>query len=63
MPTSISIVTEPRAIAAVIGGGMFGGIAYWLIAGRWAGSWRQARYFACAVRIFSAKAENTPANR
>ena len=24
---------------AIIGGGMVGGIAYWLIAGRWAGSW------------------------
>lgn len=33
-------VTEPRAIAAVIGGGMVGGIFYWLSAGRWAGSWR-----------------------
>ncbi len=35
-------VTEPRAIAAVIGSGMVGGIAYWLSAGRWAGSWWQA---------------------
>ncbi len=45
---------------------MCGGIGYWLIAGRSAGSWRQRRerrYFACAVRIFSAKAEKTPANR
>jgi hypothetical protein len=33
-------VTEPRAIAAVIGCGMVGGIFYWLSAGRWAGSWR-----------------------
>jgi hypothetical protein len=24
---------------AVIGGGMVGGIFYWLSAGRWAGSW------------------------
>ncbi|MER8658903.1 hypothetical protein [Mesorhizobium sp. M0847] len=35
-------VTEPRAIAAVIGCGMVGGIFYWLSAGRWAGSWWQA---------------------
>jgi len=35
-------VTEPRAIAAVIGSGMVGGIFYWLSAGRWAGSWWQA---------------------
>ncbi|RJT39722.1 hypothetical protein D3227_12990 [Mesorhizobium waimense] len=32
-------VTEPRAIAAVIGCGMVGGIFYWFAAGRWAGSW------------------------
>ncbi|MFK0692175.1 hypothetical protein ACFX5Q_28880 [Mesorhizobium sp. IMUNJ 23033] len=32
-------VTDPRAIAAVIGCGMVGGIFYWLAAGRWAGSW------------------------
>jgi hypothetical protein len=36
-------VTNPRAIAAVIGCGMVGGIFYWLSAGRWAGSWRQVR--------------------
>ena len=35
-------VTDPRAIAAVIGCGMVGGIFYWLSAGRWAGSWWQA---------------------
>lgn len=35
-------VTGPRAIAAVIGCGMVGGIFYWLSAGRWAGSWWQA---------------------
>ncbi|TPJ36698.1 hypothetical protein FJ434_24740 [Mesorhizobium sp. B2-5-13] len=32
-------VTETSAIMAVIGGGMIGGIFYWLSAGRWAGSW------------------------
>ncbi|TPM27940.1 hypothetical protein [Mesorhizobium sp. B2-3-4] len=36
-------VTETGPIMAVIGGGMFGGIFYWLAAGRWAGSWRQDR--------------------
>ena len=35
-------VTDPHAIAAVIGCGMVGGIFYWLSAGRWAGSWWQA---------------------
>jgi hypothetical protein len=34
-----SDLTEPGAIAAVIGCGMVGGIFYWLSAGRWAGSW------------------------
>ncbi|MER9140212.1 hypothetical protein NKI20_28855 [Mesorhizobium sp. M0830] len=32
-------VTHTGAIMAVIGGGMVGGIFYWLSAGRWAGSW------------------------
>ncbi|TPK11220.1 hypothetical protein FJ872_21390 [Mesorhizobium sp. B2-5-9] len=32
-------VTEASAILAVLGGGMVGGIFYWLAAGRWAGSW------------------------
>ena len=35
-------ITDPRAIAAVIGCGMVGGIFYWLSAGRWAGSWWQS---------------------
>jgi hypothetical protein len=34
-------VTGTSAIMAVIGGGMVGGIFYWLSAGRWAGSWRK----------------------
>ncbi|MER8748221.1 hypothetical protein NKH57_02915 [Mesorhizobium sp. M1050] len=34
-------VTDISAIMAVIGGGMVGGIFYWLSAGRWAGSWWQ----------------------
>jgi hypothetical protein len=36
---SIFAVTDTSAIMAVIGGGMVGGIFYWLSAGRWAGSW------------------------
>ncbi|TPK58239.1 hypothetical protein FJ546_24445 [Mesorhizobium sp. B2-4-19] len=32
-------ITDTSAIMAVIGGGMVGGIFYWLSAGRWAGSW------------------------
>ena len=32
-------VRETSAIMAVVGGGMVGGIFYWLSAGRWAGSW------------------------
>ncbi|MER9332218.1 hypothetical protein [Mesorhizobium sp. M0488] len=32
-------VTDTSAMMAVIGGGMIGGIFYWLSAGRWAGSW------------------------
>jgi hypothetical protein len=35
-------VTNTSAVLAVIGCGMVGGIFYWLSAGRWAGSWRQA---------------------
>ncbi|OBQ63403.1 hypothetical protein [Mesorhizobium erdmanii] len=35
---SIFAVKETGAIMAVIGGGMVGGIFYWLAAGRWAGS-------------------------
>lgn len=35
-------IRDTSAIMAVIGGGMVGGIFYWLSAGRWAGSWRQA---------------------
>jgi hypothetical protein len=36
---TIFAVTDTSAIMAVIGGGMVGGIFYWLSAGRWAGSW------------------------
>ena len=35
-------VSNAGSMAAVIGCGMVGGIFYWLSAGRWAGSWRQA---------------------
>jgi hypothetical protein len=33
-------VTDSRFALALIGGGMCGGIAYWLVAGRLAGNWR-----------------------
>ena len=33
-------VTDPRFALGLIGGGMCGGIAYWLVAGRLAGNWR-----------------------
>jgi hypothetical protein len=33
-------ITYPRFALALIGGGMCGGIAYWLVAGRLAGNWR-----------------------
>lgn len=36
---SIFAVTDTSGIMAVIGGGMVGGVFYWLSAGRWAGSW------------------------
>ena len=31
---------DPRFWAAMLGGGISGGIAYWLVAGRLAGNWR-----------------------
>jgi hypothetical protein len=34
-------VTDPRFALALIGGGLCGGIAYWLVAGRLAGNWRE----------------------
>ena len=33
-------VTDPSLALALIGSGMCGGIAYWLVAGRLAGNWR-----------------------
>jgi hypothetical protein len=32
--------SDTRLSAAVIGGGIVGGLAYWLVAGRFAGNWR-----------------------
>jgi hypothetical protein len=40
---TIFAVRDPGAILAVIGGGIVGGLFYWLSAGRWAGSWWQGR--------------------
>lgn len=37
-----AVLANPGAAAAVLGSGLVGGIAYWLVAGRWAGSWRAA---------------------
>ena len=34
-------ITDPRFALALIGGGICGGIAYWLVAGRLAGNWRE----------------------
>ncbi len=34
-------VADPRFALGIIGGGMCGGIGYWLVAGRTAGSWRE----------------------
>jgi hypothetical protein len=35
-------LTRTPVALGIVGGGMVGGIAYWLTAGRWAGSWRSA---------------------
>jgi hypothetical protein len=32
--------SAPRFVGLMIGGGIVGGLAYWLCAGRWAGGWR-----------------------
>jgi hypothetical protein len=34
--------SNPRLALRAVGAGMFGGIAYWLVAGRLAGNWRDA---------------------
>jgi hypothetical protein len=36
-------VTGTPAVLGIVGGGMVGGLAYWLIAGRSAGSWRASQ--------------------
>lgn len=36
-------ITDPSLALLVIGAGMFGGIGYWLIAGRSAGGWRPGK--------------------
>jgi hypothetical protein len=41
--TGNEAVTDTNFVLALIGSGMCGGIGYWLIAGRTAGLWRQAR--------------------
>jgi hypothetical protein len=39
-PNEHDTLRDPRFWAAMLGGGMSGGIAYWLVAGRFAGNWR-----------------------
>jgi hypothetical protein len=36
-------ITDPNLALAIVGSGICGGIAYWLVAGRTAGSWRAAK--------------------
>lgn len=40
-PGGSSVASDPAVILFMIAAGMFGGIAYWLVAGRTAGNWRQ----------------------
>lgn len=37
-----AITTDPRMAMALIGAGLVGGMVYWLVAGRMAGTWRRA---------------------
>ena len=39
-PDADFTVLDPRIMATVLGSGLVGGIAYWLVAGRSAGTWR-----------------------
>ena len=39
-PTTDSVLRDPQFLLLLLGAGMTGGIAYWLIAGRSAGLWR-----------------------
>ena len=39
-PTTDSVLRDPQFVLLLLGAGMTGGIAYWLIAGRSAGLWR-----------------------
>lgn len=36
-------LTSPAFLALVVGGGIIGGLIYWLVAGRFAGNWRRRR--------------------
>ena len=47
--------TDARFALALIGGGMCGGIAYWLVAGRLAGNWRE--HIKRPVAVDAAQAE------
>jgi hypothetical protein len=37
--TGATVFSDTRFAAVMIGSGIVGGIAYWLVAGRWAGTW------------------------
>jgi hypothetical protein len=39
-PAGGTVFGDTRFAAVMIGSGIVGGIAYWLVAGRWAGDWR-----------------------
>ncbi len=42
-PVGDPTLTSPAFHALMVGGGVVGGLAYWLVAGRHAGHWRRAR--------------------
>lgn len=35
-------LSDPGFILTIVGSGIIGGIAYWFVAGRWAGGWRRS---------------------
>lgn len=41
-PTAPPAPIDPGFILTIVGSGIIGGIAYWLVAGRWAGGWRRS---------------------
>ena len=43
--SGIAAVADPRFALALVGSGMCAGIAYWMVAGRLAGNWREKLHF------------------